>query len=85
MSPTSEKPEFDIQLQFAKGLFNFYYAQLFVTTATRGLSEERRQAEPLAGRVIVLDVGVRGFAPTRFGIAPALRAAPVAPRRPLRS
>ncbi|KAK2036619.1 NAD(P)-binding protein [Colletotrichum somersetense] len=31
MSSPPEKPEFDIQLQFAKGLFNFYYAQLFVT------------------------------------------------------
>jgi sugar lactone lactonase YvrE len=47
------------------------YGQLFVTTATRGLSEERRRAEPLAGRVMVLDVGVRGFAPARFGAARA--------------
>jgi sugar lactone lactonase YvrE len=43
------------------------YRQLFVTTATRGLSEERRRLEPLAGRVLVLDVEVGGFPPARFG------------------
>lgn len=41
--------------------------QLFVTTATRGLSEDRRRSEPLAGRVLVLDVGVGGPPPARFG------------------
>lgn len=43
------------------------YATLFVTTATRGLSAERLSAEPLAGQVLVLDVGVAGFAPVPFG------------------
>jgi sugar lactone lactonase YvrE len=42
--------------------------QLFVTTATRGLSEERMRAEPLAGHVLVLDVGVAGMPPARFGL-----------------
>ena len=43
------------------------YRQLFVTTAARGLSEERRRLEPLAGRVLVLDVEVGGLPPARFG------------------
>ncbi len=42
------------------------YRQLFVTTATRGLSEERRRAEPLAGHMMVLDVGIGGMPPARF-------------------
>lgn len=50
------------------------YRQLFVTTATRGLSAEQRRAEPLAGRVLVIDVGVAGFAPFRFdATAPSVR------------
>lgn len=44
------------------------YRQFFVTTATRGLSADRRGAEPHAGRVLVLDVGVAGTPPARFGI-----------------
>ncbi|MEP7208160.1 MAG: SMP-30/gluconolactonase/LRE family protein [Casimicrobiaceae bacterium] len=43
------------------------YRELFVTTATRGLDPARLRAEPLAGRVLVLDVGVAGVAPRRFG------------------
>jgi sugar lactone lactonase YvrE len=43
------------------------YRQLFVTTATRGLPEERRRLEPLAGSVLVLDVEVGGLPPARFG------------------
>jgi len=42
------------------------YRQLFVTTAKRGLSEAQLRAEPLAGRVLALDVGVAGFAPVAF-------------------
>jgi sugar lactone lactonase YvrE len=43
------------------------YRELFVTSATRGMSEAEKAAEPDAGRVLVLDVGVGGFAPVRFG------------------
>jgi len=46
------------------------YRQLYVTTATRGLDEAQRRAEPLAGRVLVLDVGVGGSAPVAFDVAP---------------
>ena len=42
------------------------YRELYVTTATRGLSDEDLQAEPLAGRVLVLDVGVAGVPPVPF-------------------
>ena len=42
------------------------YRQLFVTTATRGLGEEELRAEPLAGRVLVLDAGVAGLPPVPF-------------------
>jgi len=42
------------------------YRQLFVTTATRGMSEEDLRAEPLAGGVLVIDVGVAGLPPVRF-------------------
>jgi sugar lactone lactonase YvrE len=42
------------------------YCELFVTTATRGLTEEGLRAEPLAGRVLVLDVGVAGMPPIPF-------------------
>jgi sugar lactone lactonase YvrE len=51
------------------------YRQLFVTTATRGLGEDRLRAEPMAGRVLVLDVGVAGLAPVRFRAAAERRAA----------
>ena len=44
------------------------YCTLFVTTASRGLSAPRLAAEPLAGRVLALDVGVGGFAPERFAV-----------------
>jgi sugar lactone lactonase YvrE len=42
------------------------YRELFVTTATRGLSDDDLRAEPLAGRVLVLDVGVAGRPPIPF-------------------
>jgi sugar lactone lactonase YvrE len=42
------------------------YARLYVTTATRGLSDDDLRAEPLAGRVLVLDVGVAGCPPVPF-------------------
>lgn len=42
------------------------YRQLYVTTATRGLSDDDLRAEPLAGRMLVLDVGVAGRPPIPF-------------------
>lgn len=42
------------------------YRELFVTTATRGLTAAALQDEPLAGRVLALDVGVAGVAPIAF-------------------
>ncbi|MEP7328057.1 MAG: SMP-30/gluconolactonase/LRE family protein [Betaproteobacteria bacterium] len=42
------------------------YRQLFVTTATRGMSSDDLLQQPLAGRVLVLDVGVAGLPPVRF-------------------
>lgn len=42
------------------------WRQMFVTTATRGLSDDERQAQPMAGRVLVLDVGVAGLPPVAF-------------------
>ena len=42
------------------------YRELFVTSATRGMSESEQAAEPDAGRVLVLDVGVGGMPPVRF-------------------
>jgi len=41
---------------------------LFVTTATRGLDAEQRRAEPMAGRVLALDVGVAGMPPVAFDV-----------------
>ncbi|MGI6854628.1 SMP-30/gluconolactonase/LRE family protein [Mesorhizobium sp. 1B3] len=41
---------------------------LYVTTATRGLGPGGLAAERHAGRVLVLDVGVRGLAPARFDL-----------------
>lgn len=49
------------------------YRELFVTTATRGLSSERLRAEPLAGSVLVLDVGVTGVPPVSFAGANTAR------------
>jgi hypothetical protein len=37
-----------------------------VTTASRGLSASRLAAEPAAGHVLALDVGVAGVAPDAF-------------------
>ena len=42
------------------------YRELYVTSATRGMSKEEVQSEPNAGRVMVLDVGVSGIAPVPF-------------------
>jgi sugar lactone lactonase YvrE len=43
---------------------------LYVTSMTFGLSESELQEQPLAGRVLAMDVGVKGFAEPAFG-APA--------------
>lgn len=43
------------------------YRQLFVTTATRGMHAESLRNEPMAGRILVLDVGVGGLPPVAFG------------------
>ena len=43
------------------------YDQLFITTASVGLSEEARAREPLAGAVFVTTPGARGFAANPFG------------------
>jgi len=39
---------------------------LFITTASAGLSEEQREAEPLAGALFSVRPGVSGRPPTRF-------------------
>jgi sugar lactone lactonase YvrE len=49
------------------------YRKLYVTTATRDLSDDDLRAEPLAGRMLVLDVGVAGRPPHPFAPT-ALRA-----------
>ena len=49
------------------------FRQLYVTTATRGLGDDDLRAEPLAGRMLVLDVGVAGRPPISF-VPTALRA-----------
>lgn len=51
------------------------YRQLFVTTAARGLSPADLRAEPMAGHVLVLDVGVAGLPPVPF-VPSALKAKP---------
>lgn len=40
---------------------------LFITSATFGLSDEQRAAEPLAGGLFAVDAGVAGVAPNLFG------------------
>ena len=42
------------------------YRHLYVTSATRGMSDDETLAEPHAGRVLVLDVGVAGLPPVPF-------------------
>ena len=42
------------------------HRQLFVTTASRGLGPDALRGEPLAGRMLVLDVGVGGLPPQHF-------------------
>ena len=42
------------------------HGQLFVTSAAGNPAEGRRSAEPLAGQVLTLDVGVAGVAPVAF-------------------
>jgi sugar lactone lactonase YvrE len=49
------------------------YRELYVTTATRGLDAGARAAQPLAGRVLVLDVGVQGLPPARFDMQASAR------------
>lgn len=44
------------------------YRTLFVTTASRALSASRLAAEPLAGHVLALDVGIAGFPPDVFAL-----------------
>jgi sugar lactone lactonase YvrE len=44
------------------------FGLLYVTTATRGLGPGALAAEPHAGRVLVVDVGVRGLAPALFDL-----------------
>jgi sugar lactone lactonase YvrE len=39
---------------------------LYVTTASQRLTPEERSAQPLAGALLALDVGVRGLAEPRF-------------------
>jgi sugar lactone lactonase YvrE len=39
---------------------------LFITTATQRMSPEARAAEPLAGGLFAVNVGVKGIADTRF-------------------
>lgn len=42
------------------------WGTLFVTTATRGLDAQALREQPLAGRVLALDAGVRGLPPVVF-------------------
>lgn len=42
------------------------YRRLYVTTASRGMTMAQLDAEPLAGRVLTMDVGVAGLPPVRF-------------------
>jgi len=49
------------------------HGELYVTTATRGLDASARASQPLAGRVLVLDVGVRGLPPVRFDMQASAR------------
>ena len=49
------------------------HSRLYVTTASRGLDSGARAAQPLAGRLLVVDVGVRGLPPVRFEMQPSLR------------
>lgn len=44
------------------------YGTLYVTTATRGLDPAALAAETHAGRVLALDVGVKGLAPMKFDL-----------------
>ncbi len=46
-------------------------ATLFVTTSRHGLTPERRDAEPDAGRIFRVDPGVTGPAAVAYGIRPA--------------
>ncbi|RCL54744.1 MAG: SMP-30/gluconolactonase/LRE family protein [Synechococcus sp. MED-G71] len=42
------------------------YGQLFITTATEGLTSEERKEQPQAGGLFMADVGVRGLPPQLF-------------------
>jgi len=41
---------------------------LFVTTASQNMTEAERAAQPLAGALLALDVGVRGLPEPRFAV-----------------
>jgi len=47
------------------------WRDLYVTTASRGLDPDALRAEPLAGRTLVLDVGVAGLPPIPFAATKA--------------
>lgn len=49
------------------------YRHLYVTTATRGLDAPALAAQSHAGRVLVLDVGLRGLAPAAFDMRECAR------------
>jgi sugar lactone lactonase YvrE len=44
---------------------------LYVTTASQHMTPEQMAAEPLAGSLLALDVGVRGLPEPRFALAPS--------------
>jgi sugar lactone lactonase YvrE len=48
------------------------YRDFYVTSATRGMSEDEKRGEPDAGRVLVLDVGVAGMRAARFDLEPSV-------------
>jgi sugar lactone lactonase YvrE len=39
---------------------------LYITTAAQNLSDEQKAAQPLAGALFAIDVGVRGIPESRF-------------------
>lgn len=42
---------------------------IFVTSISEGLGEDAEETQPLAGRLIALDLGIRGLPPRLFGAA----------------
>lgn len=43
-------------------------ATLYITTASQNMSDEERRAQPLAGALLAMDVGVRGLPEPRFAL-----------------